>query len=99
MRSIGLISIQDLVQQLRKLDDAAFNETESLRRLLQLNPVDVDSLAPYLTWDRQHYTRNLIDRTPLYELMAICWEVGQSSSVHNHRDRTAGWLSPWDACE
>ena len=98
MRSIGLSSIQDLVQQLRKLDDTAFNETEPLRRLLQLTPVDVDSLAPYLTWDRQHYTRNLIDRTPLYELMAICWEVGQASSVHNIAIRTAGWLFPWVAC-
>ena len=92
MRSIGLISIQDLVQQLRKLDDTAFNETEPLRHLLQLTPVDVDSLAPYLTWDRQHYTRNLIDHTPLYELMAICWEVGQASSVHNHRDQNC-WMA------
>jgi len=69
-----------------------FNETETLRRLLQHNPVDVESLAPYLTWDRQHYTRNLIDRTPLYELMAICWEVGQASSVHNHRDQNC-WMA------
>jgi len=92
MRSVGLISIQDLMQQLRKLDGSAFNETESLRRLLQHNPVDVDSLAPYLTWDRQHYTRNLIDRTPLYELMAICWEVAQASSVHNHRDQNC-WMA------
>ena len=47
---------------------------------------------PYLNWDRQHYTRNLIDRTALYELMAICWEVGQASSVHNHRDQNC-WMA------
>src|ERR1041385_6040793 len=92
MRSIGLSSIQDLVQQLRKLDEAVFDESEPLRRLLQLTPVDVDSLAPYLTWDRQHYPRNLIDRTPLYELMAIFWEIGQASSVHNHRDQNC-WMA------
>ena len=51
-----------------------------------------DTLAPYLTWDRQHYTRNLIDKTPLYELVAICWEVGQASSVHNHRDQNC-WMA------
>ncbi|HTT22735.1 MAG TPA: cysteine dioxygenase family protein, partial [Candidatus Sulfotelmatobacter sp.] len=39
-----------------------------------------------------HYTRNLIDRTPRYELMAICWEVGQASSVHNHRDQNC-WMA------
>ena len=58
----------------------------------KMTPVDPDSLAPYLTWDRQHYTRNLIDKTPLYELIAICWEVGQASSVHNHRDQNC-WMA------
>ncbi|MGA7380921.1 MAG: cysteine dioxygenase family protein, partial [Terriglobales bacterium] len=51
-----------------------------------------DTLERYLTWDRQHYTRNLIDKTPVYELMAICWEIGQISSVHNHRDQNC-WMS------
>src|ERR1700758_5861540 len=69
-----------------------FNETEPLRQFLQESPVDAQSLASYLTWDCQHYTRNLIDRTPLYELMAICWEVGQASSVHNHRDQNC-WMA------
>ena len=59
---------------------------------LERTSVAPDSLAPYLTWDRQHYTRNLIDKTPLYELIAICWEVGQVSSVHNHRDQNC-WMA------
>lgn len=92
MKTAGLVSIQNLVDQLRKLDAPSFSEIEPLRRLLQDNPVDADSLSPYLAWDRQHYTRNLIDRTPLYELMAICWEVGQASSVHNHRDQNC-WMA------
>ena len=51
-----------------------------------------ESLRPYLTWNSQHYTRNLIDQTPFYELLAICWDVGQASSVHNHRDQNA-WMA------
>lgn len=86
------VPITDLVQQLRKMQAPVFDETEGLRQFLQETPVDADSLAPYLNWDRQHYTRNLIDRTPLYELMAICWEVGQASSVHNHRDQNC-WMA------
>ena len=65
--------IQSLVDGLRKLPASAFNQTEIVRLLLRDTPVDADSLASYLAWDRQHYTRNLIDRTSLYELMAICW--------------------------
>jgi cysteine dioxygenase len=87
-----LVSIQRLVDGLRQLPDSSFGPTEPLRRFLQETPVDADSLGPYLNWDRQHYTRNLIDRTPLYELMTICWEVGQASSVHNHRDQNC-WMA------
>ena len=65
------ISIQDFVAQLRKFPEADFLPTEPLRRFLQENPVNPNSLAPYLTWDRQHYTRNLIDKNPLYELIAV----------------------------
>jgi cysteine dioxygenase len=86
------VPIQKLVEGLRQLPEAAFEKTEPIRKFLQETPVSAESLAPYLNWDRQHYTRNLIDRTPLYELMAICWEVGQASSVHNHRDQNC-WMA------
>ena len=86
------VSIRSLVERLRQMDEATFDQVEPLRAFLEQTPVDGESLAPYLTWDRQHYTRNLIDRTPLYELLAICWEVGQASSVHNHRDQNC-WMA------
>jgi cysteine dioxygenase len=85
-------SIQHFITQLRKFPEPAFDETEQLRQFLHDTPLDPDSLSPYLTWDRQHYTRNLIDKTPLYELLAICWEVGHVSSVHNHRDQNC-WMA------
>jgi cysteine dioxygenase len=88
------VAVQTLVQGLRRLPASAFDETETVRRFLEETPVSAESLAPYLTWSRQHYTRNLIDRTDLYELMAICWEVGQISSVHNHRDQNCWMAAP-----
>ena len=86
------LPIQDFVSQLRKFPEAAFDRTDQIIEFLTNRPVAPDTLAPYLTWDRQHYTRNLIDKTPLYELIAICWEVGQVSSVHNHRDQNC-WMA------
>ncbi len=90
--AVRAVSIQMLVEGLRQLPESAFGPTEPVRRFLQDNPVSAESLSAYLNWDRQHYTRNLIDRTSLYELMAICWEVGQASSVHNHRDQNC-WMA------
>lgn len=86
------VSIQDFVAELRKFPESAFDGTEQIVRFLTETPVNPETLTPYLTWDRQHYTRNLIDKTELYELMAICWEVGQISSVHNHRDQNC-WMA------
>jgi cysteine dioxygenase len=86
------VPIKKLVDELRQLPESIFDQTEPLRKFLEDTPVDADSLAPFLTWDRQHYTRNLIDRTPLYEVMAVCWEIGQASSVHNHRDQNC-WMA------
>jgi cysteine dioxygenase len=86
------VPIHDFVAELRKFPEPAFNRVDQIIRFLQSTPVMPDTLARYLTWDKQHYTRNLIDKTPLYELVAICWEVGQASSVHNHREQNC-WMA------
>src|ERR1700680_4483283 len=86
------VPIEDFVSELRKFPEPSFDRTDQIARFLQSTLVAPDTLAPYLTWDRQHYTRNLIDKTPLYELIAVCWEVGQGSSVHNHRDQNC-WMA------
>ena len=90
--AVKQVPIDDFVTQLRQFPETAFQQTEPVRKFLQDAPVNADSLAPYLHWDRQHYTRNLIDKNSLYELLAICWEVGQFSSVHNHRDQNC-WMA------
>jgi cysteine dioxygenase len=86
------LSIQDFVSELRRFPEEAFVHTDQILSFLQRTTVNPASLAPYLNWDRQHYTRNLIDKNRLYELIAICWEIGQVSSVHNHRDQNC-WMA------
>jgi predicted metal-dependent enzyme (double-stranded beta helix superfamily) len=86
------VTIQDFVARLRKFPESDFSRLEAIQGFLRSMPLQPESLASYLTWDRQHYTRNLIDKTPLYELVAICWEVGQGSSTHNHREQNC-WMA------
>src|ERR1700716_4581322 len=88
------VPLEDFVSELRKFPEPAFDRTDQIAKFLASTPVAPDTLAAYLTWDRQHYTRNLIDKTPLYELIAVCWEVGQASSVHNHRDQNCWMAAP-----
>jgi cysteine dioxygenase len=65
-----------------------------VQQFLREHPVSPETLQPYLCWDKQHYTRNLIDKTELYELIAICWEVGQQSSIHNHHNQNCWMAAP-----
>jgi predicted metal-dependent enzyme (double-stranded beta helix superfamily) len=88
----GPVPIQDFVSQLQRFPEADFSRLDAIQGFLRSHPVQPESLEKYLTWDRQHYTRNLIDKTPLYELIAICWEVGQGSSTHNHREQNC-WMA------
>jgi len=94
--AIGVIpkqlSIQNFISELHRFPEKSFVDTGEILTFLERTSVAPETLSPYLNWDRQHYTRNLIDKTDLYELIAICWEVGQASSVHNHRDQNC-WMS------
>ncbi|MGA7460494.1 MAG: cysteine dioxygenase family protein, partial [Candidatus Korobacteraceae bacterium] len=53
-----------------------------------------ETLKPYLFWSAQHYTRNLIDKTDLYELLSLCWEPGMKSSIHNHKGQNCWMAAP-----
>jgi predicted metal-dependent enzyme (double-stranded beta helix superfamily) len=86
------VAIQDFAAGLRNLPESAFDRTDQVTDFLRSAPIFPDTLAPYLIWDDQHYTRNLIDKTRLYELIAICWDIGQISSVHNHQDQNC-WMA------
>jgi cysteine dioxygenase len=86
-----MISIERFTEGLGRIGEAAFTH-ERVHEFLAENPVDPASLAPYLHYTATHYTRNLIHRTPLFELMAICWEVGQVSRIHNHAGQRC-WMA------
>jgi cysteine dioxygenase len=86
------LAIEEFISRLRCCTEDDFLQVGNIHQLLRRTPVDPESIEPYLIWDRQHYTRNLIDKTPLYEVLAICWEVGQASSIHNHKDQNC-WMA------
>jgi cysteine dioxygenase len=92
--AVRKVSIRDSVNNLQKLKEWDFNRVATPLAYLRANPVDPDSLRPFLFWNPQHYTRNLIDKTDLYELLAICWEIGMSSSIHNHKDQHCWMAAP-----
>ncbi len=92
--SVQLVSISEFASELREFPEAAFRDVPVIREFQRRLVIRPDTLRPYLFWDAQHYTRNLIDQTPLYELLAICWEAGQASSIHNHCGQNCWMAAP-----
>ncbi len=88
------VSIDEFVRGLRKLNASDFQQVQGTLQYLRTAHVDPETLKPYLFWNSQHYTRNLIDKTELYELLAICWEVGMKSSIHNHKGQNCWMAAP-----
>ncbi len=85
------VAIDEFARRLSAIPEIDFTHQRVLD-FLRENPVDPPTLEPYLHFCAEKYTRNLIDRTPLYELLAICWDIGQVSSIHNHRDQRC-WMA------
>ena len=85
------VKIENLIEGLREISDADF-QCDNVYRFLAENPVDVDSIAPYLFWSEKFYTRNLIYKDERFELMVLCWDKGQVSRVHNHADQMC-WMT------
>jgi len=46
--------------------------------------IEPATLEPYLRFHDGHYTRNLIHKVELFELLLICWDIGQAAPIHGH---------------
>ena len=86
-----MVAVNEFAQKLSDIPEKDFSHQNVLQYLRE-HPVDPASLSPYLYFCSEHYTRNLIHRTPLFELIAVCWDIGQRSPIHNHRDQKC-WMA------
>ena len=85
------LSISDWVKNLAAIPARDFT-LENVQNFVIQNHVRPDTLEKYLFFSKGCYTRNLIFKNDLFECMSICWEIGQFSRIHNHRDQNC-WMS------
>ena len=58
-----------------------------LRRL----DLDMKTLEPWCGWNARRYTRTCVKRTDDLELLVVCFEPGQRSSIHDS-DSAMAWV-------
>ena len=85
------IGVQNLISGLREIPDADFS-CQGVYEFLSAHPIEVSTIDRYFFWSDRCYTRNLIYKDERFEMMAICWDKGQSSRVHNHADQKC-WMT------
>jgi cysteine dioxygenase len=83
--------IDEVLTILKGVPASAF-EPEHIETLLAGVAVEERSLAPYLHFARGRYTRNLIFRDQTFELLALCWDEGSYSPIHNHSGQDCWFL-------
>jgi len=84
------VRIENLIEGLRGISDEEFT-CDNVYQFLGENPVEVETISRYFFWSENFYTRNLIYKDARFEMMAICWEKGQVSRIHNHADQKC-WM-------
>ena len=84
-------SIEQFVEGLARIPAADFTPA-NVSAYIAGSPVDPASMQRYLCYEATHYTRNLIHKSELFELLAICWDVGQASRIHNHQGQNC-WMA------
>jgi cysteine dioxygenase len=87
--AVRQIPVGELIDGLKSMRDF---KPQAVYAYIKTHPVEIESLRPYMFFDRKSYTRNLIFKNELFELLALCWDVGQVSRIHNHRDQQC-WMA------
>lgn len=88
MKANAITSVQDLVRELaRQRSPSAYAEVLSRSALTD------EDLQQYCRWNTRHYTRTCIHRDANFELLLICYEPGQCTSVHDY-DSQMAWIHP-----
>jgi len=76
-----MTNITSIQQLLDTLTTCSGKEFVGLVKRLELT---ADDFTPYMSWSKDTYTRNCIDRTDRYELLLLCWEADQVTPIHCH---------------
>ncbi|MCI0569551.1 MAG: cysteine dioxygenase family protein [Myxococcaceae bacterium] len=87
MQRLGL---EDVVTRLRKMPGRTLVPAE-VAHVLRGVVLEPRSLAPFLWFRPDGYTRNVVHRDERFEVLVLCWAPGAASPIHDHEGQDC-WL-------
>src|SRR5437660_10361072 len=85
------VAVEGIVETLRSVPPPDF-QPGHVCQVLQGLSIRPETLQRFLHFAPRRYTRNLIYRDDLFELLALCWDPHTESPIHNHSNQLC-WLS------
>jgi len=81
-------NLDELIRHLHVIFSSDSVNIELVNHLLMVyNGSNQNDWKKYAKFDRYRYTRNLVDAgNDKFNLMILCWNEGQSSTIHDHAD-------------
>ncbi len=87
----GQLNIDDWIKGLAAIPERDFL-LQNVQNYVLRHAVRPESLEKFCYFSKGNYARNLVFKNHLFECMTLCWDVGQHSRIHNHRDQNC-WMS------
>ncbi len=84
-------SVADFVAGLREMERDLITK-DRIAAYMGATTLRPEALSDYVWWRDSVYTRNLIYRDELFEVMTICWSPGQKTAIHTHNGQL-GWMT------
>ena len=84
------LSVHEWLEGIAAIPKADFTR-DNVRGYMFQNAIDRKTLEPYVFFSSKRYARNLIFKNDVFECLAMCWDIEQASSIHDHNDKL-GWI-------
>ena len=92
---LGELSLAALINLLE--NEAAMMSPAKMHDILARLSVCSDDIDDHKRFSEQRYARNLVYKSTQFEIMVMCWNSGQRSSIHDQAGSLGG-LKILSAC-
>jgi cysteine dioxygenase len=84
----GELSLAKLVNVLKS--DCSVINPARMQDLLKRLVITTEEVQPHAFFFEKRYARNLVYKDRQFEIMIMCWNAGQRSSIHDHAGSLGG---------
>lgn len=88
MNMSGEFSLAELIGILK--GESSVIGPAKMQDILERLVIPIEEIQGHTAFSEKKYARNLVCKTDRFEIMVMCWNAGQRSSIHDHAGSLGG---------